>query len=319
MTTIPTERFNKLNWFKLHNHHCTVAEKSNATTLLIGDSIKAGLSSYPNVWKKYFLRNSVNFGIGGDRVENVLWRSQNLPILPSLNKIIILCGTNNINNNSPHDIADDVIETASVFKQKYSTSLNICICGLLPRDESCSINRVIIDQVNDILQYKCVNEGFYFIDQSNGWTHDNGELNFKLYYKDSVHLIENGNAKLAMSLCSNMVLNNNINKNVSKQYNLYSNCFYFTLKEDEFTPLPDPAYPNYEQHKKPRIKPVFHNVHASKSVCRPVPRKPDSSICKPVPRKPVSSVCKSVPCKSVSSVCKPITRKPVSSVCNPSS
>ena len=54
MTTIPTERFNKLNWFKLHNHHCTVAEKSNATTLLIGDSIVAGLSRYPNVWKKYF-------------------------------------------------------------------------------------------------------------------------------------------------------------------------------------------------------------------------------------------------------------------------
>ena len=120
-----------------------------------------------------------------------------------------------------------------------------------------------------------------------------------------------------MSLCSNMVLNNNINKNVSKQYNLYSNCFYFTLKEDEFPPLPDPAYPNYEQHKKPRIKPVFRNVHASKSVCRPVPRKPDSSVCKPVPRKPVSSVGKPVPCKSVSSVCKPITRKPVLPVCNP--
>ena len=77
MTTIPTERFNKLNWFKLHNHHCTVAEKSNATTLLIGDFIVAGLSRYPNVWKKYFLHNSVNFGIGGDRVENILWRSQN--------------------------------------------------------------------------------------------------------------------------------------------------------------------------------------------------------------------------------------------------
>ena len=82
-------------------------------------------------------------------------------------------------------------------------------------------------------------------------------------------------------------------------------------------PLPDPAYPNYEQRKKPRIKPVFRNAHASKSVCRPVPRKHDSSVCKPVPRKPVSSVCKPVPCKSVSSVCKPITRKPVSSVCNP--
>ena len=51
---MPMERFNKLNWFKLHNHHCPVAEKSNATTLLIGNSIVASLSRYPNVWKKHF-------------------------------------------------------------------------------------------------------------------------------------------------------------------------------------------------------------------------------------------------------------------------
>ena len=96
MATYPSERYNKPNWLKLHSNHCFIAKNSNATTLLIGDSIVAGLTRYPYVWKKYFADNSVNFGIGGDPVENVLWRSINLPKLSSLNKIVILCGTNNI-------------------------------------------------------------------------------------------------------------------------------------------------------------------------------------------------------------------------------
>ena len=84
MASIPSQRYNKPNWLILHNNHCLLAKNSNATTLLIGDSIIAGLNRYPSVWNKYFGNNSVNFRIRGDRVENVLCRSINLPILSSL-------------------------------------------------------------------------------------------------------------------------------------------------------------------------------------------------------------------------------------------
>ena len=92
MASIPSQRYNKSNWLILHNNHCLLAKNSNATTLLIRDSIIAGFNSYPSEWNKYFGNNSVNFGIRGDRVQNVLWISINLPILSSLSKIVILCG-----------------------------------------------------------------------------------------------------------------------------------------------------------------------------------------------------------------------------------
>ena len=45
-------------------------------TFVLGDSIVAGLSRYPNVWNEYFAPiNVLNLGIGGDRVENALWQA----------------------------------------------------------------------------------------------------------------------------------------------------------------------------------------------------------------------------------------------------
>ena len=43
--------------------------------VVIGDSIVAGLRGYPIVWRNFILQyKTVNLGIGGDRIENVLWR-----------------------------------------------------------------------------------------------------------------------------------------------------------------------------------------------------------------------------------------------------
>ena len=43
-------------------------------TLLLGDSVIAGSSRYLKVWQRYFIPlKTLNFEIGGDRVENVIW------------------------------------------------------------------------------------------------------------------------------------------------------------------------------------------------------------------------------------------------------
>ena len=105
-------------------------------TVIIGDSIAAGLNRYQSVWKKYLEPlNTLNCGIGGDRGQNVLWRAQNLPVISSLKNVVNLCGTNNLFQDSPEDIADGVIEIAETFQSKYN-SINIAIGGILPRDAS---------------------------------------------------------------------------------------------------------------------------------------------------------------------------------------
>ena len=51
---------------------------------------------------------------------------------------------------------------------------------------------------------------FHFIDQSNGWTLPNGDLDPSLFFKDSLHLIEEGNVKLAKLIISSIALTNNM-------------------------------------------------------------------------------------------------------------
>ena len=117
--------------------------------------IAAKLNRYRSVWTKYLEPlKTLNCGIGEDRVQNVLWRAQNLPVIPSLRNVVILCGTNNLFQNSPEDIADDVMEISETFQSKYN-SISIVIGGIIPGDASWSINRVFLKEVNEILKEKC--------------------------------------------------------------------------------------------------------------------------------------------------------------------
>ena len=92
-----------------------------------------------------------------------------------------------------------LIAIGSSFKNRFNNP-NIFICGLLPRDECFSINRVIIDEINDLLSFKCSVNNIHFIDQSNRWTLNNGTLDFLLFYSDGLHLVEKGNLELGKSI-----------------------------------------------------------------------------------------------------------------------
>ena len=90
----------------------------------------------------------MNCGIGDDQVEHVLRNAHNLPVVKSVKEVVVLCGTNNLNQNSTEDITDGVIEVASNFKFKYGY-ISISICGIFPRDYNwikigCILKRSII-------------------------------------------------------------------------------------------------------------------------------------------------------------------------------
>lgn len=78
--------------------------------IFIGDSITAGwLSRGKDVWTKYYVpRHPLDFGIGGDKTQNVLWRLENMDIKDLRPKVgVIMIGTNNT-QNSVADIAAGV-------------------------------------------------------------------------------------------------------------------------------------------------------------------------------------------------------------------
>ena len=111
---------------------------------------------------------------------------------------------------SLYDITQGLIAIGSVFKNQ-SNNHNIFICGLVPCNESVLINRLIINEVNDLLKSKCLVKSFHFTNQNNGWTLDNnGTLGFSLFYSDALHLVEKGNFKLDKSILKAIDSNSNM-------------------------------------------------------------------------------------------------------------
>ena len=116
------------------------------------------------------------------------------------------------------------------------------------------------------MKHECHKNGFAFIVQDHGWTLPNGSLDCFLFYKDSLHLIEQGNVKLAKSIVSMLAPQiNQINfySDGSKQSVPASICFSF--KEDDFPPLTNVCQPvskseNCSNHVTARSIVVSSNV-----------------------------------------------------------
>ena len=84
-STTPANRNYRIGWIDYHYDHVTLAKNSTSKILIIGDSIAAGLTRYPEVWYRYLSKKSaLNFGFSGDRTEHVLWRLLNIELPPSL-------------------------------------------------------------------------------------------------------------------------------------------------------------------------------------------------------------------------------------------
>ena len=144
MTTTPSTRFSKMTWLNFHHNHCSELAKNTFETILIGDSIVAGWSRYQNVWDK-FLKSlkALSCGVGSDRTQHILWRALNLRVYFQIERKAISCGTNNLLLDLAKDIADGILKIARSFKTNYNY-VNVRTCGILPRDNSWSINRVSI-------------------------------------------------------------------------------------------------------------------------------------------------------------------------------
>ena len=117
MALTPCSRCRKGNWLTVYENQCFLARNSTAETLLLGDPILKGLNRYKGTW---YFPNSFNFGISGDRAEDVPWRALHLPEILYLKNVIILWGTNSICTDSPDDIAQCLIDISVCFRSRSS-------------------------------------------------------------------------------------------------------------------------------------------------------------------------------------------------------
>ena len=120
----------------------------------------------------------------------MLWRAQNLNISDNIDCIVLCCGTNNLNKNSPIEIVNGIVAIGNYFFGN-NPNISIIIFGLLPRDLATSSNRSTIEYVNYHLKNICDSKKcFSFIDPGKNWTEPNDDLKMDLFFRDNIHLIE---------------------------------------------------------------------------------------------------------------------------------
>ena len=109
----------KSGWMETHYHQKELLRKSYAS-VVIGDSIVAGLRRYPTAWRDFILQyKTINLGIGGDRVENILWHINNI-LLPKSIRSVIYCDTNNIDTSSSNEIGHSLQRGTKSQLKKHS-------------------------------------------------------------------------------------------------------------------------------------------------------------------------------------------------------
>jgi len=179
-----------------HEGFVEIAKKGNIDLLFLGDSITdfwrradRGLS----VWQKYFgPLNAANFGISGDRTQNVLWRVQNGELEGFKAKcIVLMLGTNNlsggfsIRNTNAQTIAGLRLVVNEIRQRQPQAKL--LLLGIFERGTTAADPyRPNLKIVNTELAKWADDKNIFFMDIGDKFLLPDGSLNMALMH-DPVH------------------------------------------------------------------------------------------------------------------------------------
>ena len=72
-----------------------------------------------DVWDRCFGKHTVNLGIGGDKVKDVIWCNGNLDANKEERYVVLICGTNIIDKNVPADVGKGIKHAIQLIKCKF--------------------------------------------------------------------------------------------------------------------------------------------------------------------------------------------------------
>src|SRR6185312_5993329 len=144
-----------------HAENVATAKRGGVDVLFLGDSMTDGWhwdTGGRRIWEKTFApRHAANFGIGYDRIQNVLWRVENGELKGIDPKaVVLLIGTNNSGNEDdgkPRNTTSEIITGISNLVKRiefHAPRAKIILFGIFPRGEK---NDPVKEQV------KAVNAG----------------------------------------------------------------------------------------------------------------------------------------------------------------
>jgi hypothetical protein len=183
------------DWARRHAACVALLRERQPEIVLIGDSITHFWGGDPAdgrrtgvaVWDRFFAgRRVVNLGYGWDRTENVLWRLTHGEFTGIQPKVaIVMIGTNNINLNTPDEIAAGVEAiTAEILRRSPST--RILLLGLFPRGAKPDATRAKVAAVNERLAHLDGSPGITYLDLGSRFLAGDGSISKEIMY-DFLH------------------------------------------------------------------------------------------------------------------------------------
>jgi len=161
----------------------------------IGDSITQGWEGAgKNVWQKYYgSRKCLNFGIGGDRTQHVLWRFENGQLDGIKPKAaVLMIGTNNSNrdDNTEAEILEGVQQIVKQLRTRLPDT-KVLVLGIFPRAQTFSTQRGKILQINQALANLADGQMIHYLDFGSQLIEADGSIS-KTKMPDYLHLSEAG-------------------------------------------------------------------------------------------------------------------------------
>jgi platelet-activating factor acetylhydrolase IB subunit beta/gamma len=190
-------------WISQHNRFIVEARKKEPEVLIVGDSI-VQLLTQDEIWDKMFVPlHCLNFGIGGDQTQHVLWRLKNGELEGFAPKVIvILVGTNN-QDHTIEQIVDGLMEIARTCRTEQPQA-NVIVMGIPPRGQYdnplrhkiAAINANVAEKIHQLDK----RDNVYFFDVDPRWfIGADGAISHHDMY-DYLHLTRAGYRKLAEPL-----------------------------------------------------------------------------------------------------------------------
>jgi lysophospholipase L1-like esterase len=189
---VPQPRDFPTNWLARHEAYVAEAKKGGIDLLFLGDSITDGWrwgNGGSRIWPQRFApRHAANFGIGYDRIQNVLWRIENgeLDHL-SPRVVVLLIGTNNSgneDNGQPRNTTPEIIVGISNLVRQIQFRLpasKVLLLGLFPRGEKTDPIREQVKAVNAGIARLDDGQHVRFLDLGDKFLAPDGTLSRELF------------------------------------------------------------------------------------------------------------------------------------------
>jgi len=183
-----------------HEQLLDKAKKDHINIYFEGDSItrRWGATDYPDFlanWKdNFFGWNAADFGWGGDKTENILWRLENGELEGVNPKVLVLlAGTNNVGHAVPPGSEDAKVASVTngiqgILKvlQAKAPEATIILMAIFPRNDN-PVAMPIIDRINENLSKLADGKKIRFLNINDKLADRDGKLFDGMMNPDQLH------------------------------------------------------------------------------------------------------------------------------------